>query len=153
VTLIGAILLACMGLPFLFIPVGPGGLIFVIIVFTIAGFVDAAIITMTMPLFSSVIDNATIETGKRREGLYKGVWLFFSRIGLAIRAIVFWIVQIIFGYHSGSTDPFELLGLRFQLSIFPMIISGFGILVFWRLYQITPEQLEINLEKLKELKL
>ncbi|MFX1337730.1 MAG: MFS transporter [Promethearchaeota archaeon] len=153
VTLIGAILLACMGIPFLFIPVGPEGLIFVIIIFTIAGFVDAAIITMTMPLFSSVIDNATIETGKRREGLYKGVWLFFSRIGLAIRAIVFWIVQITFGYHSGSTDPYELMGLRFQLSVFPMIICGVGIFVFWRLYQITPEQLELNIEKLKELKL
>ncbi len=153
VTLIGAILLACMGIPFLFIPVGPEGLIFVVIVFTIAGFVDSAIITMTMPLFSSVIDNATIETGKRREGLYKGVWLFFSRIGLAIRAVVFWIVQITFGYHSGSTDPYELMGLRFQLSVFPMIISGFGILVFWSLYQITPEQLELNIEKLKELKL
>ena len=152
-TLIGAILLACMGMPFLFIPLGPEGLIFVIIVFTIAGFVDAAIITMTMPLFSSVIDNATIETGRRREGLYKGVWLFFSRVGLAIRAIVFWIVQITFGYHSGSTDPYELMGLRFQLSVFPMIISGLGILVFWRLYQITPQQLELNIEKLKELKL
>jgi GPH family glycoside/pentoside/hexuronide:cation symporter len=153
VTLIGAILLACMGMPFLFIPLGPEGLIFVIIVFTIAGFVDAAIITMTMPLFSSVIDNATIETGRRREGLYKGVWLFFSRVGLAIRAIVFWLVQITFGYHSGSTDPYELMGLRFQLSVFPMIISGLGILVFWRLYQITPQQLELNIEKLKELKL
>jgi len=153
VTLIGAILLGSMGLPFLFIPVGPEGLIFVVVVFTIAGFVDSAIITMTMPLFSSVIDNATIETGKRDEGLYKGVWLFFSRIGLAIRAVVFWIVQITFGYHSGSTDPYELMGLRFQLSVFPLIITIFGILVFWRLYQITPEQLEQNLEKLKQLKL
>ena len=153
VALIGACFLASMGLPLLFVPTGPEGLLLVIIIFSIAGFVDGAIISMTMPLFSSVVDNATIESGKRQEGLYKGVWMFFSRIGIAITATVFWIVQITFGYHSGSTDPYELMGLRFQMSVFPMIICGFGIYFFWKLYQITPEQLEINVAKLKELKL
>ena len=153
VALIGAFLLGCMGLPLLFVPTGPEGLLLVIIIFSLSGFVDGAIISMTMPLFSSVVDNATIESGKRQEGLYNGIWMFFSRIGIAIRAIVFWIVVIIFGYHSGSTDPYELMGLRFQMSVFPMIICAFGVFFFWKLYQITPEQLEINVEKIKELKL
>jgi len=153
VALIGACLLGCMGLPLLFVPTGPEGLLLVIIIFSLSGFVDGAIISMTMPLFSSVVDNATIESGKRQEGLYNGIWMFFSRIGIAIRAIVFWIVVIIFGYHSGSTDPYELMGLRFQMSVFPMIICAFGVFFFWKLYQITPEQLEINVEKIKELKL
>ena len=151
VTLIGACALACMGLPLLFIPAGPEGLIFVIIIFTISGFVDGAIISMTMPLFSSVVDNATIESGKRKEGLYKGVWMFFARLSLAIRAVVFLIVQVVFGYQSGSTDPYALLGLRIQMSIFPMVIIGIGILIFWSLYKITPEMIETNTKKLKEL--
>ncbi|TFG10599.1 MAG: MFS transporter [Promethearchaeota archaeon] len=149
----GACFLGSMGIPLLFIPGGPEGLIFVIIIFLIAGFVDAAIISMTMPLFSSVVDNATVESGRRREGLYNGVWMFFSRISLAFRAIVFLLIQIIFGYQSGSTDPSELFGLRVQVSIFPLIIISLGILIFSRLYQITPEQLELNVEKLRVLKI
>ncbi|MFX0073183.1 MAG: MFS transporter, partial [Candidatus Hermodarchaeota archaeon] len=153
-TLTGACCLAFMvGIPILFIPAGPESLIFIIIIFLIAGFVDAAIISMTMPLFSSVVDNATIKTGKRREGLYNGIWMFFSRISIANRAIVFLLVQVIFGYHSGSTDPNELLGLRIQVSIFPLIIISIGILLFWKFYRITPEQLEENVAKLKALKI
>ena len=148
VALIGICLLACMGLPLLFVPTGPEGLLLVIIIFSLSGFVDGA-----MPLFSSVVDNATIESGKRQEGLYNGIWMFFSRVSIAIRAIVFLIVSITFGYHSGSTDPYALMGLRFQMSVFPMIICSFGIYFFWRLYKITPEQLEFNVEKIKELKL
>jgi Na+/melibiose symporter-like transporter len=153
VTLIGACLLACMGIPFLFVPVGPEGLLLVIIIFTISGFVDGAVISMLMPLFSSVVDNATLEHGKRQEGLYNGVWMFFARIGILIRAIVFWIIAILFGYHSGSTKTTELLGLRVQMSIFPLIIIATGIIIFWRLYKITPEMSEANILKLKQLKL
>ncbi len=151
VTLIGACCLAFMGIPFLFVPVGPEGLFLVILVFTLSGLVDGAIISMLMPLFSSVVDNAALETGKRQEGLYNGIWMFFARIGIAIRSIIFLIVAILFGYHSGSTDPNELMGLRIQMSIFPMIIILTGIFIFWRLYRITPEMIEFNAKKLKEL--
>jgi len=153
VTLIGAILLACVCLPILFVPTGPEGILLVIIIFTVAGFVDGAIISMTIPLFSTVVDNATVESGQRKEGLYKGIWVFFSRIGLAIRAIIFWIVAISTGYHSGSTDPSELMGLRIQVSVFPFIIMMIGIILFWRLYKISPELAEANVTKLIELKL
>ena len=153
VTLIGAILLGCMGLPLLIIPIGPKGLPVVIIVLIIAGFVDGAIISMTMPLFSSVIDNATIESGIRKEATYQGTYILISRIGIAINAIVFWIVRFLTGYRSGSTDPSELMGLRLQMSIFPMLIIFTGILIFWRLYKLTAEQMNSNIQKLRELDL
>ena len=153
VTLIGASLLGCVCLPILFVPTGPEGLLLVIIIFSVAGFVDGAIISMTIPLFSTVVDNATIETGKRKEGLYKGIWVFFSRVSLAIRAIIFWIVAVSTGYHSGSTDPSELMGLRIQVSVFPLIMMMIGIIFFWRLYKISPELAEANVTKLQELKL
>ncbi|MBD3339529.1 MAG: MFS transporter [Candidatus Lokiarchaeota archaeon] len=153
VSLIGGGLLACMGFPLLFVPIGPEGLPIVIIIFTISGFVDGAIIAMIMPLFSSVVDNATLENKKRQEGLYNGVWMFFARIGLAIRAIVFWLVQMLFGYQSGSTEPFELLGLRVQMSIVPFVIIISGLFIFWKLYTITPEMIEYNAMKLKEIEM
>jgi Na+/melibiose symporter-like transporter len=151
VALIGAMILAFMGIPFFFVPVGPEGLGLTIIILIAAGCVDGAIISMTMPLFSSVVDKATVSSGRRREGMYQGTSTFFSRVGIAIQAIVFWIVRTFTGYHSGSTSTSELMGLRIQMSIFPMIIIGTGIIIFSLLYKIPSEELEANTKKLKEL--
>jgi len=108
---------------------------------------------MTMPLFSSIIDNATIRSGKRKEGIYQGTHVFFSRFGIAINAFVFWLVRTLTGYKSGSTDPFELFGLRLQVSVFPTIIIFTGIIIFWRLYKLSEAEVKENITKLKELKL
>jgi len=153
VALIGAIMLSCMGIPLLFVPVGPSGLPLAIIIFMIAGAADGAIISMTMPLFSSVIDEAAVSTGKRQEGLYNGTHLFFSRVGIAYTAIVFWIVRTFWGYKSGSTSPAELMGLRIQIALFPLLIVFFGVFIFWKFYNITSEQIESNAKKLRQLDL
>jgi len=151
VALIGGIMLGTMGLPLLFVPIGPPGLPVIIIVLIIAGLVDSAIISMTMPLFSSVIDNAVVKTGKRMEGTYQGTYIFLSRIGIVINALVFWIVRTLTGYRSGSTDPSELLGLRLQMSVFPMMIIFIGIFIFWKFYKLTEEQMRLNTKSLEEL--
>ncbi len=153
VALIGAVMLSCMGIPLLFIPVGPRGLPLAIIIFMIAGAADGAIISMTMPLFSSIIDKAAVSTGKRQEGLYNGTFLFFSRVGIAYSAIVFWIVRTFTGYKSGSTSPAELMGLRIQIALFPLLIVFIGIFIFWKFYNITSEQIESNAKKLRQLDL
>jgi len=153
VALIGAILLGSMGMPLMLVPSGPSGLTFVIVIFIIAGLVDGAIISMTMPLFSGVIDNAAVASGRRKEGIYQGTHVFFSRFGIAINAFVFWIVRALTGYQSGSTDPSELLGLRLQVSVFPLIIVFIGILIFWKFYKLTEEDIRVNTQKLKEIQL
>ncbi|MBD3229086.1 MAG: MFS transporter [Candidatus Lokiarchaeota archaeon] len=149
----GSIIMFCVSIPLLFIPRGSAGLSFMIIILIIFGFADAAIISMTMPLYSSVIDNAAVKTGKRREGLYNGTWVFFSRIGIAIKALVFWIVRSFFKYQAGTSDPFKLLGIRLQMSIFPMITISIGIIFFWYLYKLSDKKIEKNTQKLIELNL
>ena len=153
IALIGAFLLGSMGITFLFVPAGPSGLSMIIFVLMIAGTADGAIISMTMPVFSSIIDEAAVSTQKRQEGLYNGTFLFFSRIGIAYQAIVFWIVQTFTGYKSGSTDPAELMGLRIQIGLFPLLVIFIGFFLFWKFYQISSEQAEENVNKLKELDL
>lgn len=153
VALIGALLLSLMGLPLLFVPLGPSGLPLVIIIFIIAGFVDGAIISMTMPLFSSIIDSATLISGRRKEGIYQGTHVFFSRFGIAINAFVFWLVNLLTGYKSGATSELALFGLRLQVSIFPMIIMFSGTFIFWSFYKLKQLDIETNAVKLKELDL
>ncbi|MFX1567322.1 MAG: MFS transporter [Promethearchaeota archaeon] len=153
VALIGALLLGLMGVPLLFVPLGPSGLPLVIVIFITAGFVDGAIISMTMPLFSSIIDSATLKSGRRKEGIYQGTHVFFSRFGIAINAFVFWLVNLLTGYESGATSELALFGLRLQVSVFPMIIMFSGAFIFWRFYKLKQEDIDANAIKLKELDL
>jgi len=153
VALIGALLLSLMGLPLLFVPLGPSGLPLVIVIFVIAGFVDGAIISMTMPLFSSIIDSATLISGRRKEGIYQGTHVFFSRFGIAINAFVFWLVNLLTGYESGATSELALFGLKLQVSVFPMIIMFSGTFIFWSFYKLKQLDIDANAVKLKELDL
>ena len=152
-TVIGICILGCMGLPFLLIPIGPSGLPLTITILIIAGCADGAVISMTMPLFSSVIDEASLKSGKRQEGIYQGTHLFFSRLGIAYQSMVYWIIQTFTGYKSGTTDPAELMGLKIQIGFFPFLVALLGIILFWKLYTISSEQIKINALKLKELDL
>ncbi|MHA1805312.1 MAG: MFS transporter [Promethearchaeota archaeon] len=148
-TVLGSIMLL-----FLVIPLGEAGIPIVIIGFIAAGCVDGGVITMNMPLFSSVVDKATINTGSRREGLYKGTWMFFARLSIAIQSAIFWFVQTFFQYDPrGNNTPAQLIGLRIQVGVFPIIIMLIGVACFALLYRITPEEMEANTLTLRELKL
>ena len=152
IAIIGGIILGSVMLLFLIIPIGAEGVPIAIFGFIAAGSVDGAIITMTMPIFSSVVDKATITSGRRREGMYRGTEIFFSRLTIVIHSLIFWFVQTILGYNPlGNNTVAGLLGLRIQVGVFPIIIIGTGILIFWSLYRITPDEMEANAKKLKEL--
>ncbi len=153
VALIGGILMFFIAVPIIFIPYGPAGLPTMIIVLLCFGATDGAIISMTMPLFSAIIDAAAIRTGQRKEGLYNGTNVFFNRISIAINALVYWIVRTLSGYKLGATDPLQLFGLRMQMSIFPMIFMFIGTFLFWKFYRLTEEKINENALKLTELKL
>ena len=153
VAIIGACILGSAGIPFFLIPYGPDGIGLLFLVLIAAGFVDGAIISMTMPIFSSVIDNAAIKSGKRQEGIYQGTYVFFSRLGIFIRYLAQYIIFLIFGYESPTNDPTQLFGLKIQISLIPSILMIIGVILFWKLYTITTEQIELNSKKLKELNL
>lgn len=151
VGLIGGICLGFIGLPILFIPAGNIGLFMAIIVLFIAGAVDGAIISMIGPLGSAMIDDASIKSGKRQEGLYGSVGVFLGTSTTAIRYTLTWSIWVIFGYQRGATDPIALLGLRIQIAIFPMIIILTGVLMFWKLYSLSRVEIKENIIKLKEM--
>ena len=151
--LAGGIMMIIIALPLFFIPLGDSGIPFMIIVLVIFGAVDGAIISMTMPLFSSVIDNAALETGRRKEGVYNGTNVFFSRIGIAVTTLVFFIMKTYFEYELEVSEPVGNLGVRIQMSIIPMIIISLGVILFWRLFKLTDAKIKENSIKLRELDL
>lgn len=136
----GGILLACMGLPLLLVPTGPAGLAPTIVVFVAGGLVDGAVITASLALYGAVIDEAAVTTGARQEGLYNGVFVFFQRLGIALRVVVFWLVQATSGYDPAAATHATagLWGLRVQVSLVPVVVMGAGVALFGWLNDLTP---------------
>jgi Na+/melibiose symporter-like transporter len=70
-----------------------------------------------------------------------------------LQAIIFALVHILTGFTPGSPtqSPVAILGLRIQMGIIPAIIMIIGLLVFWKLYDLTPEKKQLIRKRLQEL--
>jgi GPH family glycoside/pentoside/hexuronide:cation symporter len=108
---------------------------------------------MIFPVNSDVIDESVVRTGKREEGVYTGFSQFFARLGIVAQAITFGAVHSITGFQEGVYPQTDLAtwGIHVHLALIPMIFILIGALVFWRFYNLTPEKIKENNEKLKEM--
>lgn len=111
-----------------------------------------------------VLDDLALRTGKREEAIYYGYQTFFIRFGEAFKVIIIAIVHIIVGFPEGVATYQELvnevgaenvflplLGIRFHAALIPAIIVLITIFIFWKWYDLTPDKVEANRAKLKEL--
>jgi GPH family glycoside/pentoside/hexuronide:cation symporter len=151
VFMIGGLIWALGTIPFLFI----NSVIGAIIIAIILGIGMIGFWLMLNPIISDVIDEAIAESGIRQEGLYMGVRTFFGRIAIMLQAVIFALVHIFTGFEPGSStqSPTAIFGLRLQMGLIPAIIMIIGLLIFWKLYDLTPEKKEIIRQKLEELKI
>jgi Na+/melibiose symporter-like transporter len=149
VFMIGGFLWGIGSIPFLFI----NTVIAAIIVAAVLGVGMIGFWLMLNPIISDVIDEAIANSGIRQEGLYMGVRTFFGRIAIMLQAIIFALVHILTGFTPGSPiqSPTAILGLRIQMGVIPVIIMIIGLLVFWKLYDLTPEKKQLIRKKLQEL--
>jgi GPH family glycoside/pentoside/hexuronide:cation symporter len=106
-------------------------------------------------VFSDVIDESIAETGLRREGFYHGLRRFFGNLARVIQAFYFAIVLELTGFREGATMQTALAktGILLLIGIIPAITMSVGFIIFWRVYDITPERSEAIKEKLKQLKI
>ncbi|MFO7796600.1 MAG: MFS transporter [Promethearchaeati archaeon] len=144
VLLIGAAFLAVSGIPLLFAPSGWTGFIFTFVVASLTGIVDGAVESMNSPVYSSIVDKTALENRKREESFYRGIVVFFQRTSYFVWLFFYYVFTILAGYE---------LGIRIYMSIFPLLVMGLGTIGFWKLYKITQEQLEKNIEELDKLNL
>ncbi len=109
--------------------------------------------TMIFPVSSDVIDNSVVLTGKREEGLYTGFQQFFGRLGIVIQALTFAIVHELTGFVEGAAtqSPLAVWGIHLHLSLIPMILILIGAFVFWKWYKLTPDKVQENQIKIKEM--
>ena len=138
-------------IPFIFLNTLIGALIAVFIL----GFVGGAGTFVRYPIFSDMIDETAILDGKRQEGAYQGILAFFDRFGILLQPIIFTVIHIITGFNPESEiqTPLAQQGIIAAMTWIPAIIVLVAGLVFWKVYDLTPDKTSEIKSKLKELNL
>ncbi|MFX1515336.1 MAG: MFS transporter [Promethearchaeota archaeon] len=102
------------------------------------------------PVMADVVDEAVLKSGKRIEGSLMGVYTFFNRLALIAQGLIFAIVHELTQFDP-TVDPFDpinpthqselaLLGIRIHTAFIPMVLCLLGLIVFYRVYDITPDK-------------
>jgi GPH family glycoside/pentoside/hexuronide:cation symporter len=114
------------------------------------------------PAMGDVLDNIAVKIGRREDAVYYGWNAFFIRLSIAFQALVFAIVHSVTGFVEGAKDLGELnansptpalaqFGIIIHSAIIPAIVVLITIFIFWKWYDLTPDKVAKNKEKLKEM--
>ncbi len=149
--LIGGVLLVVLSIPFLFVST----IATVMISVALWAIGSIGFWVFMLPVLGDVVDEAAIRNNIRQEGIYMGVRTFFGRLAIIVQAGTFFFIHTLTGFEPGSATqtPLAILGVRLQVALVPMILMLIGVLIFWKLYDITPEKKASIREKLEQLKL
>ena len=129
--------------------------ILIIIILFIWGLSQGGFWAMLNPVFADVIDESVVKTSKREEGLYNGFQTFFARLAFAAQAISFAVIHTLTGFEEGATTQSQsaIWGIHIHLALIPIIFMIVGLIIFKRLYDLTPEKIDANQAKIKQLDL
>ncbi|CAG0985829.1 Glucuronide carrier protein [Myxococcaceae bacterium] len=110
-----------------------------IVLAAVVGAANGCTMTLGPSISADVIDSDELETGRRREGVFMGIWSFMDKaaIGLAIFLGMQGLDWI--GYVPNQEQtPEVVLGIKFLYCVLPAICHIGALLVF-RSFPITPE--------------
>ena len=100
------------------------------------------------------LDDSILKHGTREEAQYNSVNGVIRSLSTGIQVIILLLITIAFGYDptlgTGNTD-FAKFGLLFQITGVLSILCLVTGIIFWKLFDITPEKAESIKEKLLEL--
>ena len=127
--------------------------ILIIIIMFVWGLSQGGFWAMLNPVFADVIDESVVKSGKREEGLYNGFQTFFARLAFAAQAVSFAVVHTLTGFEEGATTQSEaaIMGIHIHLALIPMIFMIVGLLIFKKFYDLTPEKIDANQAKIKQM--
>jgi Na+/melibiose symporter-like transporter len=149
--IIGIVLALCFIIPALFIRT----LTLALVLVALLGFAQGATTLVRWPIFSDVIDEVSLLDGKRQEGVYQGVFVFFDRIAFIMQPIIFTIVHILtrFDPESDTQTTLAQQGILAAMFWIPGLIMLMACLIFWKFYDLTPKTTYNIKQKLIEMTL
>ena len=117
---------------------------------------------MDPPTLADVLDDVAVKTGRRDPSVYISYQSLVFKLGQTSIAAVIAFVHTRTGFPSGVTSLAELLqrsptpqlalfGIRIHSAIVPAAVALVTTLLFWLLYDLTPEMVTANKKKLEEM--
>jgi len=153
VLLINSLLLTIFTIPFIFV----NSVVISLIVMIFWGFGLGGFWTMLSPTFADVINEAVVTNKKRQEGIFNGFLQFFGRLAILVQAISFATVHTITGFVEGGAvgvqPPLAIWGIHVHFALIPVIFMLLATLIFWKFYDLTPDKVKLNQERIIELNL
>jgi len=146
---IAAVMLGCFTLPLMFLR----DYYAIIINMVFWGIPLGGFWVMISPVSADVIDNSVVLTKRREEGVYTGFQMFFGRLGIVAQALTFSIVHTLTGFDPDNVTQLAVFGIHLHTAIIPAIFIFIGAIIFWTLYDLTPDKIEQNREQIRALKL
>ena len=123
------------------------------IILILWGFCLGGFWVMLAPVLADVIDESVVKTGKREEGVYTGFQQFFGRLGILLQALTFVLVHSLTGFVEGAdTQSAQAVwGIHIHFGLVPLLFMLAAVIIFWKWYDLTPDKVKINQDKVKEL--
>ena len=114
---------------------------------------------MDPPTMGDVLDDVAVRTGRRDPAVYLGYQSLIFKLGQSSIAAVIAVVHTWTGFVSGAPSLRELtaqseslrmalFGIRIHSAIVPAVVMLIATLLFWKLYDLTPDKVMANKEKL-----
>ncbi len=149
VILVAAVLLGVFTIPLIFLR----DYLFMIISMVVWGTALGGFWVMIAPTLADVIDNTVVIMGKREEGIVTGLQRFFGRFALVIQALGIAFAHTLTGFVEGQGTQTELakVGIHIHLAVIPIICILLGAFIFWIFYDLNPEKVKQNQEKIIEM--
>ena len=124
-----------------------------VIVFVFWGVALGGYWIMERPIISDIIDESVVKSGRREEGIYSSIVMFFNRLAMIFQVLIFAIVHSLTGFVEGATSqsPEAQVGILLHFGLIPAIILAIGLVIFWRLYDLEPHKIEENQLRIKEM--
>jgi len=108
---------------------------------------------MQLLVMADAIDESVCKTNKREEGIYNGINQFTSRLALVVQAISFATIHSLTGFVEGADTQSAqaIVGIQIHFAVVPLFAMLLGVLIFWKLYKLTPDKVAENQLKIKEM--
>ena len=117
---------------------------------------------MDPPTMADVLDDVAVKTGRRDPSVYISYQSLVFKLGQTSIAAVIALVHTQTGFPAGVTSLAELLqksptpdlalfGIRIHSAIVPAVVALVATIIFWILYDLTPDKVVANKHKLEEM--
>jgi len=110
-----------------------------VVLAVVVGAANGCTMTLGPAIAADAIDSDELETGKRREGAFMGIWSFADKAAVGLAVFIGMQGLEYIGYEPNVEQTEEVIsGMKFLYCVLPALLQFVALLIFQR-FPITPE--------------